>query len=428
MDMDQEYYGTSTQFLARLLSLSRKFSWKQTFYALKYPNYRLWFCGQLISVFGSWMQMTAQAFLVYEITQSPAYLGYVGFAAGLPTWLFMLYGGVVADRIPRRRILIITQSTLMILAFILAALVFLHLVKPWHIIILAFAGGIVNAFDAPARQAFVMEMIEPDALTNAIALNSAMFNTAQALGPAAGGIIYAAMGPAWCFTINGVSFIAVIVALALMKLKPFKPRETDNSLVQDLKEGISYVLNHPTIRILVLTVAITTLFGRAFITLLPAWAVQILHGDARTNGFLQTALGLGALVGALFIASFSQHLSRGKLLTIGTFLFPVSIILFALSRFLPPSLLLLFFSGIAIIMIFNLCNALVQIHTPEAIRGRVMSIYSFVFFGFMPFAALWIGSTAHLLGEKIPVFTAASISLIYAAVIFLFDRRIIKLR
>ncbi|MBC7360962.1 MAG: MFS transporter [Candidatus Aminicenantes bacterium] len=426
--MDQEYNGTSTQFLARLLSLSRKFSWKQTFYALKYPNYRLWFWGQLISVFGSWMQMTAQAFLVYEITQSPAYLGYVGFAAGLPTWLFMLYGGVVADRIPRRRILIITQSTLMILAFILAALVFLHLVKPWHIIILAFAGGIVNAFDAPARQAFVMEMIEPDALTNAIALNSAMFNTAQALGPAAGGIIYAAMGPAWCFTINGISFIAVIVALALMKLKPFKPRETDNSLVQDLKEGISYVLNHPTIRILVLTVAITTLFGRAFITLLPAWAVQILHGDARTNGFLQTASGLGALVGALFIASFSQHLSRGKLLTIGTFLFPVSIILFALSRFLPLSLLLLFFSGIAIIMIFNLCNALVQIHTPEAIRGRVMSIYSFVFFGFMPFAALWIGGAAHLLGEKIPVFAAASISLIYAAAIFLFDRRIIKLR
>jgi len=426
--MDQEINGTSAQLLPRLLALGKKFSWKQTFYALKYPNYRLWFWGQMISVFGSWMQMTAQAFLIYEITHSPAFLGYAGFAAGLPTWLFMLYGGVVADRISRRTILIITQTVMMILAFILAALVFLHIVQPWHIIILAFCGGIVNAFDAPARQAFVMEMIEPEALTNAIALNSAMFNMAQALGPAAGGIIYAALGPAWCFTINGVSFIAVIVALAMMKLRPFIPRPVNNSIREDLKEGLSYVFNHKTIRILVLTVAITTLFGRAFITLLPAWAVQILHGDARTNGFLQTASGLGALIGALFIASFSHHLSRGKLLTLGMFFFPVSIILFSLSRFFPLSLGLLLLSGINLIMIFNLCNALVQIHTPENIRGRVMSIYSFVFFGLMPFAALWIGAAANHFGEKIPLLVAASISLLYAAIIFLFEGRLKKLR
>jgi len=426
--MDQQYNGTSTQLLARLLSLPGKFSWKQTFYALKYPNYRLWFWGQMISVFGSWMQMTAQAFLVYELTHSPAYLGFVGFAAGLPTWLFMLYGGVVADRIPRRKILITTQTGMMLLAFILASLAFLHMVKPWHIIILAFAGGMANAFDAPARQAFVLEMVEPDALTNAIALNSAMFNTAQALGPAAGGLIYAAMGPAWCFTINGLSFIAVIIALAMMKLKPFTPREVKNSIIGDLKEGIHYVLHHPTIRLLVLTVAITTLFGRAFTTLLPAWAVEILHGDARTNGFLQASAGLGALIGALFIASFSHHLSRGKLLALGTFLFPLSIIVFALSSVLPLSLFLIFLSGAALIMIFNLCNALVQVQTPEKIRGRVMSIYSFVFFGFMPFAALWIGAAAHPFGEKIPVLVAACVSLIYAAAIFFFGRKIKKLR
>ncbi|NPV82562.1 MAG: MFS transporter [Candidatus Aminicenantes bacterium] len=426
--MDQEINETSTQFLPRLLALGKKFSWRQTFYALKYPNYRLWFWGQLISVLGSWMQMTAQAFLVYELTHSPAYLGYAGFAAGLPTWLFMLYGGVVADRIPRRRIMILTQLALMILAFILAGLVFLRLVQPWHIIILAFCTGIVNAFDAPARQAFVMEMIEPDALTNAIALNSAMFNSAQALGPAASGIIYAAVGPAWCFTINGLSFIAVIVALALMKLRPFVPRQSKNSIIQDLKEGVEYVLKHNTIRILVLTVAITTLFGRAFITILPAWAVQILGGNARTNGFLLTASGLGALTGALFIASFSPHLSRGKLLILGMLFYPVSIILFALSRFLPLSLLLLFVSGVGVIIIYNLANALVQIHTPENIRGRVMSIYSFVFFGLMPFAALWIGAAANNLGEKIPVLASAIIFLVYAAAIFIFDRRLVKLR
>ncbi|MGB9906933.1 MAG: MFS transporter [Candidatus Saccharicenans sp.] len=426
--MQQEINGASQQFLTRLLAIGKKFSWKQTFYALRYPNYRLWFWGQLISVFGSWMQMTAQAFLIYEITRSPAYLGYAGFAAGLPTWLFMLYGGVVADRIPRRRILILTQTVMMLLAFVLAALVFLHLVKPWHIIILAFCSGIVNAFDAPARQAFVMEMIEPEALTNAIALNSAMFNSAQALGPAAGGIIYASLGPAWCFTINGLSFIAVIVALALMKLKPFEPRLTENSVIEDLKEGIRYVINHRTIRLLVLTVAMTTLFGRAFITLLPAWAVQVLHGDARTNGFLQTATGVGALAGALFIASFSHHLSQGKLLSLGTLFYPMAIILFALSRFLPLSLALLLISGFGVIIIYNLCNSLVQVETPEKMRGRVMSIYSFVFFGLMPFAALWIGAAANHFGEKLPILASASIFLIYSAAIFFFGTQLRKLR
>ncbi|MCX8159306.1 MAG: MFS transporter [Candidatus Saccharicenans sp.] len=426
--MDQEINETTPQLLPRLLALGKKFSWRQTFQALKYPNYRLWFCGQLISVLGSWMQMTAQAFLIYELTRSPAYLGYVGFAAGLPTWLFMLYGGVVADRFPRRRILVITQGVMMLLAFILAALVFLRLVQPWHIIILAFSAGIVNAFDAPARQAFVMEMIEPEALTNAIALNSAMFNTAQALGPAASGIIYAALGPAWCFTINGLSFIAVIVALAMMKLRPFVPHQSANSILQDLREGVEYVLKHPAIRVLILTVAITTLFGRAYFTLLPAWAVQILHGNARTNGFLMTAIGFGALTGSLFIASFSQHLSRGKLLTLGMFLYPFSIILFALSKLLPLSLLFLLISGLGMIIIYNLANALVQIQTPEKIRGRVMSIYSLVFFGLMPFTALWIGAAANQLGEKLPVLASAIIFLVYAAAIFIFERRLIRLR
>ncbi|MGB9835926.1 MAG: MFS transporter [Candidatus Saccharicenans sp.] len=426
--MEQEINGTSEQLLARILSLHKKFSWKQTFYALKYPNYRLWFIGQLISVLGSWMQMTAQSFLVYELTHSPAYLGYVGFAAGLPTWIFMLYGGVVADRIPRRKILIITQSLLMVLAFVLALMVFLKIIQPWHIVILAFLTGTVNAFDAPARQAFVLEMIEPDALTNAIALNSAMFNTAQALGPAAGGLIYASLGPAWCFTINGLSFIAVIVALALMNLKPFEPRVTENSVLEDLKEGIGYVVHHRVIRLLILTVAVTTLFGRAFITLLPAWAVQVLHGDARTNGFLQTAAGAGALLGSLFIASFSHQFSRGKLLALGTLTFPVVVTIFAFSKFLPVSLFLLFLSGLATIMIYNLCNALVQIQTPEDMRGRVMSIYSFVFFGFMPFAALWIGQAASLLGERIPVLVSSGIFLVYAVIITFYDGRVRALR
>ena len=191
---------------------------KQTFRALVYPNYRLWFIGQVISLFGTWMQSTAQGFLVYELTHSPAYLGYVAFAAGVPTWLFTLLGGVVSDRIARRTLLIITQNCMMVLAFILAGLTFLGLVQPWHIIVLAFLLGVANAFDSPARLALAPELVDRKDLTNAIALNATMFNIATIVGPATAGLVYAAFGPGWCFFLNGLSFVAVIIALLLMKL------------------------------------------------------------------------------------------------------------------------------------------------------------------------------------------------------------------
>jgi MFS family permease len=198
----------------------RRVSARGTFAALQYPNYRLWFIGQMISLVGTWMQGTAQGYLVYELTRSPAYLGYVGFAAGVPSWLFMLYGGVIADRMSRRTLLVITQTCMMLLAFLLAGLTFTGRVQPWHIIVLAFLLGTANAFDAPARQAFVLEMVDRQHLTNAIALNSTMFNLGTAIGPAMAGITYSLFGPAWCFTINAFSFLAVIAALLLMKLKP----------------------------------------------------------------------------------------------------------------------------------------------------------------------------------------------------------------
>jgi MFS family permease len=190
--------------------------WHRTFAALKHSNYRLWFQGQLVSLFGTWMQTTAQGFLVFELTHSPEYLGYVGFAAGIPTWLFTLYGGVIADRVPRRTLLTVTQTSMMVLAFILAGLVFSHLVQPWHILALAFLLGVANSFDAPARQAFVGEMVAREDLTNAIALNATMFHMATAVGPAVAGFTYALFGPGWCFTLNGLSFIAVIAALRIV--------------------------------------------------------------------------------------------------------------------------------------------------------------------------------------------------------------------
>lgn len=410
------------------MEAGRKFFWHKTFLALKYPNYKLWFFGQLVSLFGTWMQTTAQGFFIYELTHSPAYLGYVGFAAGLPTWIFMLYAGVIADRVSRKKILIITQTAMMILAFILASLTFLRIVQPWHIIFLAACMGIANAFDAPARQAFVRELVEPEILTNAIALNSAMFNTAIALGPAMGGIIYAALGPGWCFVINGITFIAVISALFKMKIVFTFVKDKVNSPFEDLKQGIRYTFRHPTIRLLVLTIAIMALFGVTFSTLLPAWAVKILHGDARTNGFLQTARGLGALISALFIASLGVFNFKGKLLSIGTFLFPVFIILFTGSDKLLLSIVFLFGAGMSQILIMNLSNSLVQLQVEEGMRGRVMGIYTFVFFGIMPFGALWIGTVAHIFGERIAILIAASITLIYSIVLYLLGHPIWKLK
>ena len=192
---------------------------QRTFAPLNHPNYRLWFIGQLVSLVGTWMQSTAQGYLIYDLTHSAAYLGYVGFASGVPTVLLTLYGGVVADRVPRRTLLIITQIYMMLLAVALATLVFTNLIQPWHILVLAFLLGIGNSFDAPARQSFVVELVGHDDLANAIALNSSMFTTANAVGPAVAGLTYAVVGPAWCFTINAISFLAVILALSLMRLK-----------------------------------------------------------------------------------------------------------------------------------------------------------------------------------------------------------------
>jgi MFS family permease len=411
-------------FLRRLYDLRKRLSWKQAFTALKYPNYRLWFWGQMFSLFGTWMESTALMFLVYKLTGSPAYLGLVGFASGAPSWFFMLYAGVIADRMSRRTLIVITQTAMMVLAFVMAALAFLNVVQPWHILVIALLLGVANAFEAPARQAFVLEMVDLPDLTNAIALNGAMFNTATAVGPAVAGVVYALFGPAWCFTINGISFIAVITALALMKLKPFVPKAEKTSAIADLKEGVKYVWGHPMIRTIIGLIGIVSLFGIAYAILFPAWAVNILGGDATTNGFLQAFRGLGALAGALLIASLGQFHFRGRLLTLGTLAMPALVIIFAFVRWTPLSLLLLFGAGVSQIFIFNLCNALVQTYSPHALRGRVMGVYTFVFFGAMPISALWIGATAQRLGETAAVLIGASVMLLAAVLVWIFVPRL----
>jgi MFS family permease len=391
---------------------------KHTFTALKYPNYRLWFWGQMVSLFGTRMQMTAQGYLVFELTHSAVYLGYLGFASGVPAWVFTLYGGIIADRMSRRTLLIVTQTTMMMLSLILTFLVFGKWVQPWHIILIAFALGAANAFDAPARQSIVVELVDHEDLTNAVALNSTMFNSASAVGPAAAGVIYGLWGPGWCFLINALSFIAVIVSLLMMKLKPIFRLSEKTSTWSDLKEGVRYVALHPVIRILIGIVAITSLLRFSALTLIPAWAVRVLKGDAATNGLLRAALGLGALAGAIFIASLGRFQFKGKLLTLGTFISPILMLVFSLFHSLPVSLLVLVGSGAAGILIMNLTNALMQTLALDSLRGRVMSIYSLTFFGLMPIGSLIIGLLAEGLGEPPAFIIFSAAALVFAAVIW----------
>jgi MFS family permease len=395
-------------------SLARQFNIRDTFASLKYPNYRLWFIGQLASLVGTWTQTAAQGYLIYEITKSPAYLGYASFANGVPTWFFTLYAGAIADRMSRRTLMVITQTSMMILAFILAILTFTHTVQWWHILILSFLLGVSNAFDAPARQAFVLEMVDREDLTNAIALNSTMFNLAMVLGPALGGLIYYAVGPGWCFTINGISFIAVIIALLLMKLKPFVAVNRNSSTMSDVKAGLSYVRHHPAVRMMISNLFITTLFGLGIVTLIPAWSVTVLSGDAKTNGFLLAARGIGSLIAALTIAALGRFRSRGKVWTVNSILLPISMFIFAIMTWLIPSLIAIAAMGFTFMMIVNLSNAMVQTRITDEMRGRVMGVYTFFFFGAFPIGSLIAGWSADAIGEPLTVVISAAILLVFA--------------
>jgi MFS family permease len=393
-----------------------KLSLGATFAAMNYRNYRLWFIGQLISLVGTWMQSTAQGYLVYQLTNSPAYLGLVGFVAGAPTILLTLYGGYVADRLPRRTLLVATQTTMMILAFILAGLSFTHVIQPWHILILAFILGVANSFDAPARTSFIMELVEKKDITNAIAFNSTMFNIGTVVGPAVAGITYAAFGPAWCFTINGISFIAIITALLFMRITPIPKKPRQVSAVIEIGEGIRYVFANRLILNLIISIGMVSIFGIGLLNLLPAWARDVLHGDVRTNGWLISARGVGSLISALMLVYLGSRKIRGKLWTAGTFVMPLMLFIFAYVRWLPLSVVMLIIAGWGFMMIMNNSQAIVQTFVSDHIRGRVMSVYTLVFFGSMPLGSLIAGNVAEKWGEPTTIILGASVLMFWAVV------------
>jgi MFS family permease len=393
---------------------------QETFASLKHYNYRLWFFGQAISLMGTWMQSTAQGYLVYQLTSSTAYLGLVAFVGGVATWLFTLFGGVVADRISRRNLMVITQTTMLVLAFILGGLTFANIVRPWHVLILAFLLGVANAFDAPARVSFVMEMVPREDMTNAIALNSTMFNIATVVGPSVAGLTYAAFGPAWCFILNGLSFVAVIVALLLMHIKLEVQASPRPNALAEIGEGLHYVFTNRLVLSLNASVGLVAMFGFGLLSLLPAWAKDVLHGNEVTNGLLVSARGFGALISALMLASLTRHRLRGKLWMVGFLVAPAAMFLFAWVRWLPLSLAILAVIGWGMMMMTNNSNAMIQSRVPDNLRGRVMGVYTLVFNGFIPIGALLAGGIAQKLGSPVTVILCAGVLMIFVLATWIF--------
>jgi MFS family permease len=366
--------------------------------ALRHGNYRLFFSGQLISLIGTWMQTVAESWLVYRLTGSAALLGVSGFASQIPVFLLATIGGTVADRSNRHRILVVTQTTSMVLPLILATLVFTGHVRVWHVFALAATLGVVNAFDIPARQSFVIEMVGKEDLVNAIALNSSIVNGARAVGPAVAGVLLAAVGEGWCFLLNGLSYVAVITGLLLMKLPARGTAAHAPATLADTIEGFRFIRRTVPIRDLLLLVGLVSFAGMPYSVLMPIFADSILHGGPRGLGLLMASAGFGSLCGALSIASRSSVRGLGRIVALSALTFGVGLMVFAVSRVFWLSAALLLVVGMSMITQAASTNTLIQSMVPDALRGRVMAVYAMMFMGMSPFGALVEGALAERIG------------------------------
>ena len=372
------------------------------FRALRYRNYRLFFSGQMISLIGTWMQSVAQAWLVYRLTGSSLLLGLVGFAGQIPVFLLASIGGMVADRTSRYRIIIATQTSAMLLAFVLSALTLLGHIKVWEIMVVASSLGLVNAFDIPARQSFVVEMVSQQDLINAIALNSAMVNGARILGPAVAGVTVAAIGEGWCFFANGVSYIAVLVGLLLMTVTP-RVRGSGRSGFESLVEGFHWVARTGPIRALLLLLGLVSLTGMPYMVLMPIFADRVLHSGARGLGLLMGAAGVGAIIGTLALAARHGVRGLGRWVMFAAMGFGTSLVLFSMSHWFWLSILLVMPAGFAMILQMASSNTLIQTMVPDELRGRVMAVYAMMFMGMAPCGALLSGAIAQHVGAPLTV-------------------------
>lgn len=385
--------------------------------ALRHPNYRLFFGGQGVSLIGTWITRIAQSWLVYRLTGSAAMLGIVGFASQIPTFILSPVAGVWTDRLNRYRVLVVTQVLAMLQSFALAALALTGTIQIWHVLVLGALQGVINAFDTPARQALLVDLIEDrEDLPNAIALNSSMVNGARLVGPSIAGIVIAAVGEGWCFLADGVSYFAVIVSLLLMKIN-LRPRPaSDKKVMQELAEGFRYAFGFRPIRAVLVLLALVSLMGMPYTVLMPVIAASTLHGGAHTLGFLMGASGVGALGGALYLASRRSILGLGRVIPIASALFGAGLIAFGMSRSVPLSMGLMLVTGAGFMVQMASSNTILQSIVREEMRGRVMAFYTMAFMGTAPFGSLLAGALAGRIGAPMTIVYGGVACILGAAV------------
>lgn len=389
--------------------------WSQAFAALKHRNYRLFWGGQCISLIGTWMQNVAQAWLVLELTKSAFWLGVVSAVQFTPMLLFSLYAGTLVDRLPKRRVLIVTQTVMMILAFILAVDVWLKTAAVWHIIILAGLLGVATTFDMPTRQAFMVELVGRNDLTNAIVLNSSIFNGARIIGPSVAGLVIGKLGIALCFLLNSISFIPVIGGLSLIRLKSgleSAPRREQGGILGEIKTGLSFAVGKPEIFAPLILLAVVNLFTMNFNVLIPLYVKSVFHGQAQTFGFLMSANGVGALIGSVILALRSSAGPKARTLVSAAVGICIFEILLLPARRFALAYLLLSLVGVSTITFTTNANTLVQLHTPQQLKGRVMSIYTLLFAGLSPLGSLMSGSAASAFGSPVTLALGGGIALV----------------
>lgn len=397
----------------RKFILSFKNNFKIISQSLKSRNYRLFFVGQSVSLVGTWMQVIAISWLVYDLTDSALLLGLVGFFSQVPSFFIAPFSGVFVDRWNRHRILVTTQVLSMIQAFLLAFLTLTGRITIWQIILLSLGLGLINAFDMPARQAFVIELVEKRSdLANAIALNSSMVNSARLIGPAIAGILVAAVGEGFCFLINGITFMSVIFSLLAMKLKKKPEHRHSNNIFHDIKEGFRYSFGFIPIRSILLFLGLISFIGMPYTVLMPIFAKDILQGGPNFLGFLMSSAGIGALIGGIYLASRKTVVGLGRILAAGTGVFGISLILFSTSRILWLSLLMMLVSGFGMIVHIAASNTILQTITEDDKRGRVMSFFTMAFMGMVPFGTLLEGAVANWIGAANTVLISGGICIL----------------
>lgn len=395
-----------------------------TFNAFKSRNYRLYFTGQSVSLIGTWMQKTAVSWVIYEKTHSNFMLGLTLFASLFPSFVFSFLGGVAADRYNRYKLLLLTQVASMLQAVLLTLLIFFKDYSVWEIIALSAMLGIINAFDVPARQSLVYEMVENKAdLPNALALNSSMVNLSRLIGPGLAGLALEKFGEDICFGLNAFSFIAVIGSLLMMRLPKFTATAHQKNIFSELKEGFQYIRRTPSISYVLLMLALISLFVLPFSTLIPVYAKDIFKGTASTFGVIDSVIGLGAFSGAIFLASLKPGRNLRRILAISTLIFGAGLVLFSHSTYYPVALVFAAISGFGMMSQITISNTLIQTTVDPAMRGRVISFYAMAFFGMQPLGGLLIGTLSHLIGTPDTVMIQGFITLLIGFLLFRFLRK-----